>query len=93
MRKIVQKNYSKTDIVCQEDCVLYTFTHIMHTRYIYTYERTYIFYFILFFLKNEYTKWKRMVFEIEDMINLHCAINHVHETLGPFVLRTDDFSA
>jgi len=33
-----------------------------------------------------------MVFEIEDMINLHCAINHVHETLGPFVLRTDDFS-
>lgn len=23
----------------------------------------------------------------------HCTINHIHKTLGPFVLRTDDFSA
>lgn len=50
-------------------------------------------YYFIFFLKNECIKYKRIVFEIEDMINLLYTINHFHETSGPFVLRTDDFSA
>lgn len=53
----------------------------------------YFVYYYFFFLKNECIKYKRIVFEIEDMINLLYTINHFHETSGPFVLRTDDFSA
>jgi len=83
--------YIKTDIVYDKDCILYIYLPMMHS---YETMHVYIIIFRLdfFFLKNECIKYKRIVFEIEDMINLLCTINHFHETSGPFVLRTDDFS-